>query len=294
MKGAPQFKFFVGEENCATDKTVPNNPLCHGVGRALQHALYGNALHRMGNETCLGAASATLYGASGRQWEWPQVKKRTLSLSRCALFLLVKTGLFLSFMSISIQTDPGRIGRTKNQGVFSQAGIEFTPTAVLVQPPFHAKRMVGDSYRSRVLPTTPSRFNSSGCMCNGASRSVNGGSCLAADCEVVDLLLLADHAENEAASDAAAATATSGGLVVRVVSSVNRSIEVALNLSQSQQQQQASAAVPLTRRPSSVDASWSCESLACGACSCLSPSVLVPSVWVPGALTRCICTNVQA
>lgn len=85
VKGAPQFKFFVGEENCATDKTVPNNPLCHGVGRALQHALYGNALHRMGNETCLGAASATLYGASGRQWEWPQVKKRkrSLSLSLC-------------------------------------------------------------------------------------------------------------------------------------------------------------------------------------------------------------------
>lgn len=90
------FAFFVGEENCASDKNVPNSPLCHGLGRALLHALNGNGLHRHGSNTCLGVASATLYGASGRQFEWPQ------------------------------------------------AGIEFTNREVLLQPPFWAKKMVGD------------------------------------------------------------------------------------------------------------------------------------------------------
>ena len=72
VKAANEFRFFVGEQNCAIDKRVPNSPLCHGIGRALVHALYSNALHRMGSDTCVGVASATLYGASGHQFMWPQ------------------------------------------------------------------------------------------------------------------------------------------------------------------------------------------------------------------------------
>lgn len=233
-KGATNFSFFVGEENCATEKTVPNNPLCHGIGRALQHALYGNALHRMGNNTCLGVASATLYGASGRQFEWPQ------------------------------------------------AGIEFTPSAVLLQPPYLAKQMVGSSFRSRVVQTTPTRFTSSGCVCNSST------DCMASSCEVVDLLLLTGRDHQDA--DAAAGASTSS-MVIRMVSSANRSLQVALDLSTAEEHLISIPAGDV--RTPRVDlgsrwlsqSTWACETLACGSNLTAANSLEHPAACSPRNLT---------
>jgi hypothetical protein len=220
-KNASGFAFFVGEENCASDKRTPNDALCHGLGRALLHALNGNGLHRLGSETCLGAASATLYGASGRQFEWPQ------------------------------------------------AGIEFTSSRVLLQPPFWVKQMVGESYRGAVVHSTPSSYNTSQCA---VSTRVDPNS-TTDGCDIVDLLVLKPSASS----------ASKTGLVLRVVSSLLTSINVSLTLTA----KDATTTTPCSELSSLLGGGstgmggWSCEVLACDANVSASNTLGNPSACVP-------------
>ena len=63
---------FIGEEDCARDKRLPNDPYCHSHTRALSHALLSATTARLGEDFIVGQCPCDQFGATGLQEVWPQ------------------------------------------------------------------------------------------------------------------------------------------------------------------------------------------------------------------------------
>ena len=72
-RGSP-LRMFIGEEDCAEDKRLPNDGYCHSHTRALSHALLTATTARLGSDFIVGQAPCDQFGASGLQEVWPQAQ----------------------------------------------------------------------------------------------------------------------------------------------------------------------------------------------------------------------------
>ena len=70
-RGSP-LRMFIGEEDCARDKRLPNDGYCHSHTRALSHALLSATTARLGEDFIVGQCPCDQFGATGLQEVWPQ------------------------------------------------------------------------------------------------------------------------------------------------------------------------------------------------------------------------------
>ena len=124
--------------------------------------------------------------------------------------------------------------------------------------------MVGDSYRGEVVRSTPSFHNASACECSGAR-------CLNVTCDVVDLLLLRPERADPLIK--------AQGLVVRVVSSFARPLELALELG-------TGPSGAACNELAGGFVGWACETLACGSNASATNTFSDPEACVPKPLLQ--------
>ena len=124
-----EFVTIIGEENCDHWPTVGAHPGCHSPSAYYQDHMWGVALNR-----------ALEHAA------WSNALQSPLGSMILASNPSSATGSWYTHMSNDLNPNGPKIG-----ALWLSANIQYTPTAVVVQPPMHAQSMIGHSQLPNVL-----------------------------------------------------------------------------------------------------------------------------------------------
>ena len=130
----------------------------------------------------------------------------------------------------------------------------------MLQPPFHVKKMVGESYRGLLVPTVPGYISAGAC---------EDGVFFESKCSLVDLVLLKPASHEP-----------SNGMVIRALSTFNSSQDIVLEVVSST----VAADRDLTLGTLARACNWHCETLACGLNASTANTMDAPDKCVPKAL----------
>lgn len=124
-----EFVTIIGEENCDHWPTVGAHPGCHTPSAYYQDHMWGVALNR-----------ALEHAA------WSNALQSPLGSMILASNPSSATGSWYTHMSDTLNPNGPKIG-----ALWLSANVQYTPTAVVVQPPMHAQSMIGRSQLPNVL-----------------------------------------------------------------------------------------------------------------------------------------------
>ena len=131
-----EFVTIIGEENCDHWPTVGAHPGCHTPSTYYQDHMWGVALNR-----------ALEHAA------WSNALQSPLGSMILASNPSSATGSWYTHMSNDLNPNGPKIG-----AMWLSANLQYTPTAVVVQPPMHAQSMIGHSQLPNVLSVGRSRM----------------------------------------------------------------------------------------------------------------------------------------
>ena len=123
-----EFVTIIGEENCDHWPTIGAHPGCHAPSSYYQDHMWGVALNR-----------ALEHAA------WSNALQSPLGSMILASNPSSATGSWYTHMSNELNPN-GPIG-----AMWLSANVQYTPTAIIVQPPMHAQSMIGHSQLPNVL-----------------------------------------------------------------------------------------------------------------------------------------------